>query len=319
MKKRGNPRAGACLILIAFLLCVNAKSFSLEPIVSDPGTILSWPIASWRDKRYEIFRWDSFPSILIFDTADYAIQDRLFKRLAFFVEKAGFRGRLAPDSEIAGLHGWNAHDYRAEDLAAFFEAARRTSFPLIREERELETLLLDAGIIMVNSSSQIAPGRGAIISISRESDIIDKALRPRFMAHEGFHGLYFIDNDFRNFSRQRWDNFPAPAKKFLLSFFDFQAYDTKNPDLVVNEFMAHVLQSPVLQAAWYFGDYQPNRMIGISPWRASSLPEKEDVSPDGRRFWPELAAAFTAEAEAFSRYVNQRWGLAAGRVWRAAR
>jgi len=31
--------------------------------------------------------------------------------------------------------------------------------------------------------------------------------------------------------------------------------------------------------------------------------------------WPDLADAFTAEAEAFSVYVRQRWGLAAGRVW----
>jgi hypothetical protein len=58
-------------------------------------------------------------------------------------------------------------------------------------------------------------------------------------------------------------------------------------------------------------------MIAASPWRRSSLPEKEEVTPDGRLYWPEIAAVFTAEAEAFSRYVNQRWGLAAGRVWTA--
>ena len=163
---------------------------------------------------------------------------------------------------------------------------------------------------------EIIPGRGAIISLSRESDKTDRGLRPRFMAHEGFHGLFFIDEDFRNFSRQRWEVFPAPAKKFLLAFFDFQAYDINDTGLVINEFMAHVLQLPVSQAAWYFGDYQPNRMIAASPRRASALPEKEEVSPEGRRFWPYLAEAFTAEGEAFSRYVNQRWGLAAGRVWR---
>ena len=321
MKKFSLPgfRSAFSLLLpiLALFLCARGKAFSLEPILSDPGSILSWPASSWRDKRYEVFRWDSFPEILIFDTADYDVQDHLFKRLAFFVEKAGFRGRLAPDSEIAELHGWNAHDYRAEDLAAFFEASRRTDFPLLREERELETLLMDSGIIRRNSASQIAPGRGAIISLSRESDKTDKGLRPRFMVHEGFHGLYFIDEDFRNFCRQRWEIFPAPAKKFLLSFFDFQAYDTKNPDLVINEFMAHVLQQPISQISWYFGDYQPNRMITVSPWRASALPEKEELSPDGKRFWPELAAAFTAEAEAFSGYVNRRWGLAAGRVWKA--
>ena len=301
------------LALVFFFL--TTLTFSLEPVSKNPGAVLSFPVASWRDARYEVFRWEAFPEILIFDTSSYAVQDRLFKRLAFFVEKAGFRGRLAPDAEIADLHGWNAHDYRCEDLAAFFEAARAANFPLLAEERELETILLSAGIIRRSSASQIIPGRGAIISISRESDKTDRTLRPRFMTHEGFHGLYFIDEDFRNFSRRRWEAFPAAAKKFLLSFFDFQAYDTKDPSLVVNEFMAHVLQQPVSQIAWYFGEYQPNRMIATSPWRRSSLPEKEETSADGRPYWPEIAAAFTAEAQAFSNYVSQRWGLAAGRVW----
>jgi len=304
------------LTLSVLFLLVTVSIPSLEPISSDPGVILSYPIDSWRDKRYEVFRWDIFPEILIFDTATYAVQDRLFKRLAFFVEKAGFRGRLASDAEIADLHGWNAHDYRAEDLARFFEAARKSNFPLLPEERELELLLLGTGIIRRNAASEIIPGKGAIISLSRESDKTDRGLRPRFMAHEGFHGIYFIDEDFRDFSRRRWEIFPAPAKKFLLSFFDFQAYDIKDADLVINEFMAHVLQLPVSQAAWYFGEFQPGRMISTSPWRRSSLPEKEELSAEGRPFWPELAAAFTAEGEAFSRYVNQRWGLAAGRVWR---
>jgi len=57
-------------------------------------------------------------------------------------------------------------------------------------------------------------------------------------------------------------------------------------------------------------------MISVSPRRESSLPAREEISAGGKRFWPDLAEAFTAEGEAFSRYVNQRWGLAAGRVWR---
>ena len=301
------------VLLNIFLLGAVDSSFAIDPITADPGAVLSYPTARWRDRRYEVFRWDAFPEILIFDTADYAVQDRLFKRLAFFVEKAGFRGRLAADAEIAGLHGWNAHDYRAVDLANFFELARRSNFPLLREERELETILLDTGILNRNSASAIVAGRGAIISISRESE---SSLRSRFMAHEGFHGIYFIDEEFRNFSRQRWEIFPAAAKKFLLSFFEFQAYDTTDQDLVINEFMAHVLQQSVAQAAWYFGEYQPNRMIATSPWRRTSLPERATVSSDGRTYWPDIATAFTAEAEAFSRYVNQRWGLEAGRVWK---
>jgi len=302
-------------VLIGILLLPGAFAAN-DPIPADPAYILSYPIGSWRNSRYEIFSWDVFPEILIFDTANYDIQDRLFKRLAFFVEKAGFRGRLASDKEIANLHGWNAHDYRAEDLADFFEAARKAGFPLLAEERELESILLSTGVLKRNSASQIVPGKGAIVSISRESDKTDRSLRSRFIVHECFHGIYFIDEEFRNFSRQRWEIFPPAAKKFILAFFEFQAYDTKDTNLVINEFMAHVLQQPVAQAAWYFGEYQPNRMIDASPRRRASLPEREEIAADGKPYWPEIAAAFTAEGEAFSRYVNQRWSLAAGRVWR---
>jgi hypothetical protein len=57
-------------------------------------------------------------------------------------------------------------------------------------------------------------------------------------------------------------------------------------------------------------------MIGVSPWRRNALPEREEITADGKSSWPELAEAFTIEAEIFSDYVMRRWGLAAGRVRR---
>jgi hypothetical protein len=282
------------------------------PIEADPGIVLDYPQEAWREPRYEVFRWEGFPSLLIFDTADYEVQDRLLKRLAFFTEKAGFRGRLAPDDEIAELHGWNAHDYRAEDLARFFEAARAADFPLLPEERELENILLDSGVIRF-AEGRIGAGEGGFISISRESA---DYLRILFMVHEGFHGLFFIDEDFRQFTRRRWEALDRKAKRFILSYFDFQNYDIKDDYLMVNEFMAHALQQPVSQADRYFGETIPNRMIGVSPWRRNALPEQEEISADGKSSWPELAEAFTIEAEVFSDYVMRRWGLAAGRVRR---
>jgi len=283
-----------------------------RPIVADPALVIEWPRESWRNTRYEVFSWDRLetrplrqPPVLIFDYADYRVQDRMLKRLAFFVEKAGFRGRMMQDHEIAHLHGWNAHDYRAEDLARFFDTARKTNFPLLEEERELERILLNEEIIRETPNGIVA-GNGAIISISREST---DSLRYRFMAHEGFHGLFFIDEDFREFSRQRWEQFSAEAKRFLIGFFMLQQYDVEDEYLLVNEFMAHVLQQSVSQAADYFGRQLPLRLEPTI--YASWLPQKNAASGT----WPSLAAAFTSEAQAFSAYVNRRWGLAAGRVW----
>jgi hypothetical protein len=289
----------------AFYLAAAETPPFPEPLPADPGLILEYPREAWRDSRYAIFRWEQFPSVLIIDTADYAVQDSLFKRLCFFTEKKGFRGRVAPDGEIAGLHGWNAHDYRAEDLARFFQAA--ADFPLSPEERELEQLLLNEGIIR-REAGGFRGGEGAVLSISRESPAY---LRSLFMAHEGFHGLFFIDEDFRAFSRRRWEGLSPQAWTFIVSYFDYQGYDTADEYLMINEFMAHCLQQPVSRSARYFGETLAAR-IAASPRRRETLPEKDEAAGS----WPELGRAFRAEAAAFSEYVNRRWGLSAGRVQR---
>ncbi|MDR2786641.1 MAG: hypothetical protein LBB83_12095 [Treponema sp.] len=283
------------------------RPFPREPVPADPELILSYPQENWRSPAYEVFRWPDFPGILILDTANYAVQERLFKRLAFFVEKRDYRGRLVPDQELAGLHGWNAHDYRAEDLAFFFETARLDNFPLLDEERGLYTLLLENGTLRREPEGKIVPGTGAVLSISRESS---DYLRGRFMTHECFHGLFFIDEDFRNFSTGRWENFPPEAKRFFSSYLDSMRYDLAVSYLVVNEFMAYCSQQSVSQAPYYFGEYLAGQIAG-NPLRRAVLPPEEQTA-NGGRYWPVLSRAFAREAEAFSDYAFRRWGFSAG-------
>jgi hypothetical protein len=307
-----DKQAGAAISLRgseieAFYLAAGEAPPFPQPLPADPGLILEYPQARWRDRRYEIFRWEQFPSVLIFDTADYAVQDSLFKRLCFFVEKKGFRGRVLADGEMAELHGWNAHDYRAEDLARFFQAA--ADFSLSPEERELERILLREGLIR-QAEGRTGAGEGAVLSISREST---PYLRGLFMNHEGFHGLFFIDREFRDFSRRRWDGLSPPARTFILSYFDYQSYDTADAYLMVNELMAHCLQQPVSQTPRYFGEILPSRLES-SPRRRAALPARDEVSGH----WSEFGRAFQAEAEAFSAYAGRRWGLSAGRAWHLA-
>jgi len=297
---------------LIFFLGGMVNSFAVSPIAADPLDIIDYTRERWRDPRFEVFKWDRFPEIIIFDTADYDVQNRLFKRLAFFAEKAGFQGRLSHDYEIADLHGWNAHDYEANVLANFFEMARLIDFPILQEERELLAILLANGVLRRNSDLQIIPGKGAVLSISRDSD---RNLRLRFMAHEGFHALHYIDEDFREFTRQRWEIFCNKGKMLLLSFFVIQAYDISDIELVYKEFSAHMLYWPVNQAGWFFGESMPTRVTTTNPLYAFILPPSREVTR-GRLHWPELATIYTAEAQAFSNYVNQRWGFAAGRVWR---
>jgi len=281
-------------------------------IPADPGLILSYQQNLWRDKRFEVFSWDRFPSLLIFDTVSYEIQDKLFKRLAFFVEKTGYRGHLATIQEMAPYHGWNAHDYRAEDLAAFFESARASHFELLAEEKDLLRVLMTNGLVKLQDqglkSERYVGGSGALISISRESE---GYLRSLFMIHELFHGLFFIDGDFQAFAKQRWDTLDPFARRFITAYFDSRMYDVRDPFLMRNELMAYCLQQPVSMAATYFGKNIAGR-LAADPRRRSVLGSPSDASG----LWEEPARLFTEEAAAFSSYVEKRWGLSAGRISR---
>ena len=208
------------------------------PIPADPGEILDWDQSSWRKPDFELFSWSRFPRVLIMDMASYEIQDAFFKRLAFFVEKAGHAGRLESLSALAGLHGYNAHDYRAEDLARFFTAAGKDSAGLSVEEGALERLLEDNGVVK-KTADVFGPGDGCILSISRGSPPI---LRSLLLTHESFHGLFFTIPAFRDATEAAWTALTADEQAVWTDYLGTHGYDTTDHYLVVNEFQSYLLQ-----------------------------------------------------------------------------
>lgn len=272
---------------------------SLDPRdaeLADLGRVLKTPPSG---ADYELYRWDLIPSVLIFDFKDYATQDAYLKRLAFFVEKAGFKGRLAEDTAIAGLHGWNAHDYRSEDLAAFFEAVRKSSFKLDPQEEELRTILMDRGLIR-EREGKIAAGEGAIVSITRESQ---GYLRSLFLTHETTHAIFFTDPDYRAFVRQTWASVPAAEKWFWLAYFRWMVYDTSDSYLMANEYQAYLLQQPVTLVEAYFTKNLASRL-------AEKHPElKDQIDAYMKAYGP----SFALRAKALEDWLSAKYGFYAGR------
>lgn len=272
------------------------------PLKSDPHLILDWPQSAWRNKDFEFFSWDRFPTILIFDTANYRVQDLFFKRLAFFVEKQGYTGRLAHDEELRDQHGFNAHDYRAESLAQFFEQAQKENFPLNAQEHQLEAILLSEGIIRKEGNA-IVPGAGALVSVSRESAAY---LRFLFMVHESFHGIYFISSEFREYVHEVYQQMDPRAIDFLQGYFslvDTLGYDISDQYLMENEFMAYILQQSVSNVSSYFTNQVRDRFIrykgslDLASWIANTK-----------------AQSFVDAALLLQDFVQERWGLSSGRV-----
>ena len=294
---RENPE-----MIESFVCSFQSKSTDLTPILVDPYLILKWDEKKWRNPDFEVFAWEQFPNILIFDTRNYAVQDDLLKRIAFFTEKEGFRGRLASDDEIKDLHGFNAHDYRAETLAAFYDLAEKENFPLNQMEKDLRSILEDTKII-IKTEEGYKEGEGAIISISKESA---DYLRAQFVAHEGVHGIYFVDEEFRNIVDVIYDIIDTKSLQFLQGFFASQpslGYDPNDPYLMRNELMAYLLQQSVAGIPSYFAGNLANRGTVLK-----AIPELAKYVRDTN------AQGFVDAANVLESFLFSKYGLAAGRV-----
>lgn len=220
---------------------------------------------------YALCRWDLFPSVLILDMRSFEAQDRTFNRLAFFLEKSGYSNRLLRDDELAGLHGWSAHDYGPAGLARFFSAAQKRKFPLGAEELALRDLALKAGLI-VRDGALFVPGRGALLSISRESD---RYARRLLLAHESYHGIFFTKFEYRALCYSVWDEAEKTERKFVLRLLGYLGYDTADRELVVNEFQAYLLQQPASQLEAYVRRMEP--ILAKDP--AFVTPAADDALP----------------------------------------
>jgi hypothetical protein len=267
------------------------------PIPADPGTMLSWDRSAWRRPDFELFSWDRFPHVLILDTASYEVQDGLFKRLAFFVEKAGHAGKIEPPAALAGIHGYNAHDYKADDLARFFTTAAAQNIALTPEEGQLASLLVQNGIIL-KTDAGYAPGEGCVISISRSSPPI---LRELLLTHECFHGAYFSLPAFRDATEKEWAALSPVEQRVWREFLASRSYNIDDSYLVVNEFQSYLLQ----QERLYVRGFQS---ITLSRMKAASARNAALVS----RFLATHPSSFLSSFDALDAALQSAGGPPGG-------
>ncbi|NOY08974.1 MAG: hypothetical protein GXP33_09045 [Spirochaetes bacterium] len=256
-KNISGESTGTGLTGLFITTAISGEKNSMVPLPADLGSILKYNRAKWRRKEFEFYSWNLFPHILVLDTADYGIQSRLLKRIAFFVEKKGFAGTIPDEKKITNLHGYNAHDYRAADLAGFFNKAGQDNIGLIPAEELLKKILIKNGIIKVKGDNIVA-GTGGLISISQNSSAI---LRKLLLTHESFHGIFFSVPGYRKSCFKVWDMLSDTEKKFWKLFLDWKKYDINNKYLVVNEFQAYLFQQRERDAVRYFGDYIIPKMV----------------------------------------------------------
>lgn len=281
----------------AVLSCIASNVPEGAPIPADPGLVLEWRRAAWRDPSAEIFSWPRLPTVLVFDTASYEVQERYFRRLAFFVEKPETAGTVPTLESVEGRRSWNAHDYRAEDLARFFTLA--ADGPLTGEETRLRDVLM-ANRIIRSSGSSYEPGAGAVLSISRESS---PALRELLLTHEAFHGVFFALPAYRDACWAAWDALDADERSAWLAFLELKGYNTADPYLVVNEFQSYLLQQERGEVP-VFQEITLRRVREAYPELAPAVRRLTEARPD----------SFLASFDALDRALAEAGGPPGGRV-----
>ncbi|EID85244.1 hypothetical protein MSI_12430 [Treponema sp. JC4] len=273
----------------------------LLPVSADPGFILNYDMLKWRTSDYEIFEWDRFDRILFFDTRNYEVQDKFFTRLAYFVEKEGFKGRLLTNDQLKGMHGYNAHDYSAESMARFFNAAVDSNFRLNYEEQLLKKILLVNGFFEADGA-YVRANEGGLVSVSRETPDWS---RQNLLAHEGWHTIFFRDEEFRNFVAAVYGTIDYDSRQFLLDYFRSQpslGYDLNDEYLMHNEFMAYIMQQPLSEVSNYFV-HLANRgtVMAATPYLCAYIRENK-------------AAAFEDAASMMNDFVFDRYGIVCGNI-----
>jgi hypothetical protein len=271
------------------------------PIPADLATILSsYPRSAWRRDAFEVFSWSAYPDILVFDTADYATQARLFRRLAFFVEKRGFRGRLLSDEELSGRHGWNAHNYRPQGLADFFTQAESEAVALNAEEELLRELLLANGVIR-RAADGYAPGTGGILSISQSSYPL---LRELLITHEAYHGVFYEEEAFRDGVTEIWNGLSEAERSYWRGLLSYMTYDPADEYLMINEFQAYLMQQPLDRVRGYLRGVLAPRFANARPARRQEI----------ERFLAEHPDSFVRAARAVEELLSVFSPLAPGDV-----
>jgi hypothetical protein len=226
-----------------------------RPLEADPGTMMYWPPARWRNSSHELFSHNLYPEIIYLVTESFAVQSRFLKRLAFFTEKPGFAGRIAGDEEIAGQRDWFAHDYRASGLAAFFQLARTENFPLNESEILLREILLAHGVIR-ETGGRLIEGKGALVGLSVES----RNRLPVYYVHETVHGLEFTMPELRKLFMEFFDSLSAAEQRFMREALLYREYNVEaDRRLLASETAAYLLQQKPGETDRYFREY-------IRPW-----------------------------------------------------
>ena len=207
--------------------------------------------------------------ILVLDFPDLIGQAQALNRLAVLVEKHDApRDRVLNDVELAAFiagSGTSAvtlyfgHDYRASDIARFFNLAQAGGVALNPDELALRNLLIGYRFLReVDAGYAAVPPVQALVSVVQlqaddpatpQDETVDPGLRETILYHELSHGVFFTDKAYREHSERYWRQELSAAERLLFrNFLSSAGYDPMNERIMINEMQAFLMHTPDTRA-----------------------------------------------------------------------
>lgn len=249
---------------------------TFTPLPADFKQILENDASQWRYSDWEVYSWESFPGILILDFQNFNIQSHMLKRLSFFVEKKGYTGKIHSFLRLSGKSDWNAHNYKAKDLAAFFTEAQRSGAVLTSAESYLRELLVANNIIEKNGEGFTGGEEKGLVSVSQESA---PHVRTMLLTHEGYHGLFYAAPGLKSLVYKLWDSLIPEAQEMWVDYLRTASawnYDFENGYLLRNEMLGYMMQQP--DFAEYFDKMMFPRLLKRLPDKAELFQQNHDAA-----------------------------------------
>ena len=274
----------------------------MTPLPADFKQILEYNSTQWRYSDWEVFSWESFPGILIIDFQNFNIQSHMLKRLSYFVEKRGYTGKIHSFMRLTGKTDWNAHNYKAQDLATFFTEAVRSGAVLTSAETYLRELLVANGVIEKSGEGYTGGENKGIVSVSRESTPHVRAL---LLTHEGYHGLFYAAPGLKELVYDLWDKLIPEAQEMWVDYLksaDVWNYDYNNGYLLRNEMLGYMMQQK--DFAEYFDNMMFPRLLKRIPDKAEHFQQNHDVARQ----------AFLDTAAKISDFLLREYNLSPGNL-----
>lgn len=236
-----------------------------EPAAQALATAGFAEIASFVSPSLRVVRLAENDRILVFDFPNLTSQGRALNRLAVLVEKPDApRDRVLSDAELAAyLAGagtsaetlYFGHDYRAADVARFFDLARAGGIALNPDEVAVRGALIGQRFLhLTDGGYQAIPPDQALVSVVQlqaddpatpADETVDPALRATILRHELSHGVFFTDRAYREYCERFWRQVLSREERELFrKFLSSAGYDPANEPVMINEAQAFLMHTP---------------------------------------------------------------------------